>query len=213
MIFSRPGFNETTKTSRKTTGAHRRAFLLGETMSGWEDPALRDDGASTDVTRCAFLEAEREKEWVTAASQANPSQQVSRSTRPRLNHNTQLPAGRTGAQWEFAQWDFAGGPTWISTCHGQAPCVASSPPTILFSTIVGRPHCWALEANIPTCKHESHIWICFYSKSPKHQVDWVGSDITGRQRTMDTCRDATAGRGGFNGFNGSNSPVTHQQTA
>ena len=37
-------------------------FLLDETMSGWQDPVLCDDGASTDMPISVCLEAEgREK--------------------------------------------------------------------------------------------------------------------------------------------------------
>lgn len=35
---------------------------------------------------------------------------------------------------------FSDGPTWTSTCQGQAPSAASAPPTILFSCNGGRPH-------------------------------------------------------------------------
>lgn len=84
-----------------------------------------------------------EKEWVKPASLAKCFSQLVTfgKIRLKLNHVT----------WGkiISQIRFSDGPTWTSTCQGQAPSAASAPPTILFSCNGGRPHSLP-ETMIPT---------------------------------------------------------------
>ena len=80
----------------------RRFFLLGETMSGWQDPVLWDDGASTDMTISVCLEAKgRKKRKESESPQHHRQTPLSAGQSDKQHWTTHVTSYRHRGSWVF----------------------------------------------------------------------------------------------------------------